>query len=128
LYQYGGFPVAGILPLALRQPPPQNLEIVNFLLGIGAPIDGIEHEHDPSLAWLYQDMNDGPAINLAVQLYSDEMVELLLLRGARTDIKDSYGQTCLDLARNLGFSSKEELILSHEQRRKCLMDEPTAIQ
>jgi ankyrin repeat protein len=118
LYQYGGYPVAGILPWAIRDTGPENVDIVRFLLDIGAPIDAIEYEHDPWLAANYQAFNRGSAINHAVVDCSEDMVELLLSRGARTDIVDMNGNTCLDLVRKYGYSRKEEIILSHINRRE----------
>jgi ankyrin repeat protein len=55
----------------------------------------------------------GPAITSALQSCWDEMVELMLSRGARTDVTGLYGMTCLDLARESGSPRKVELILAH---------------
>lgn len=97
---------------------PENIDIVRFLLDIGAPIDATEYEHDPWLAANYQSFNRGSAINRAVVDCSENMIELLLSRGARTDIVDMNGDTCLDLVRKYGFSKKEEIILSYIKKRE----------
>ena len=117
MHQYGGHPVSGILPWAIRDTGPEDIGLVEFLLDIGAPIDATEYEHDPWLQANYQAFNRGPAINRAVMSCSEDMVELLLSRGARTDIVDMNGSTCLDLAREYGFLRKEEIILSYIKKR-----------
>ena len=113
MHQHGGQVVAGILPWAIRGKEPEDLEIVRFLLDIGAPIDGVEYEHDARLEDSYRPFSYGSAINRAVVFGSDDMVELLLPRGARTDIESIGGQTCLGLVREDRFSKKAEMILKH---------------
>ena len=96
---------------------PERLEVMTYLLEIGAPIDAIEFEHDARAAGSI--FNAGSAINIAsCEPYGEEELEVLLTRGARTDIPDFEGRTCLDIARRCGSPRKVELILFYiEQRR-----------
>ena len=89
---------------------------MSLLLDTGAPIDAVEYEHNA--LGFSSDFNLGPAVNLAVCYNSDAMVELLLERGARTEIVDYFeGRSVLQLATDFGSPRKGELL-----KRRMQMD------
>lgn len=82
---------------------------MRLLLDIGAPIVAVEYEHN-ALGYS-SDFNIGPALNLALCYISDEMAELLLERGPRTDIVDYFeGRSVLQLATDFRSPRKVKLL------------------
>jgi ankyrin repeat protein len=107
---------------AAQSSVPGRFEVLRFLLDIGTPIDAIEFEHNKigqaSIIQL------GPAINHAAcnkETNTEErenMVELLLARGARTDIPDYFfKRTAVDLAREYGTPKTIEIMRKYIVRR-----------
>lgn len=94
-----------------------RLEIIEFLLDQGADIDAIKWKHHQfsyecwERAWL------GTALNHAVLGGFKDRVELLLRRGARIDIKNSLGQTPLDVARDFGHDDICDLLERYPTQR-----------
>jgi ankyrin repeat protein len=120
LHQRGALP-GNTAPSAARSPVASRLGVLRFLLHIGAPIDAIEFQHNPK--GYASDFNVGSALNLACCWTSkssnnegEAMVEMLLARGARTNVPDFSGRTALDLAREYGTERMVELI-QHSKNR-----------
>jgi hypothetical protein len=100
-----GADAGNTLPSAARSKTPGRLEVVCLLLDTGAPIDAVEYEHNA--LGFSSDFNLGPAVDLAVCYNSDEMLELLLERGARMEIVDYFeGRSVLQLATDFGSPRK----------------------
>ena len=109
--------VGNALPCAARSDVAGRLEVVRFLLDNGAPIDAVQYQHN---AYGFgSDFDMGPALTLAVCYNSDDMVELLLERGCRTDIVDFEGRNALQLAREFGSAKKVELLERHFQLERA---------
>ena len=85
LLAHGG-QVENALPAAARSKTPSRLDIARLLLDRGTPINAVEYEH--STLRFSSNFDLGGALNLALCYNSDEMVSLLLERGARTEIVD----------------------------------------
>lgn len=107
----------------MKRAMPERLEVMTYLLDLGAPIDATEFEHDAYAAGGV--FNAGSAINITSHdPFGEEELELLLKRGARTDIPDFEGKTCLDIARKWGSPRKVELILSYIEQRSLVLSAP----
>ncbi|KAL8933431.1 MAG: hypothetical protein Q9216_006366 [Gyalolechia sp. 2 TL-2023] len=76
-----------------------RMEMVGFLLAVGADIDevGIEHPTDPRFK---EDM--GTALHRAAFGGYVEIVEFLIAKGADREVRDPMGRRALDLAREKG--------------------------
>jgi ankyrin repeat protein len=121
LHRHGARP--GITATCAAQSSvPGRFEVLKYLLDIGTPIDAIDFEHNAigqaSIIQL------GPAINHAVcnketnTKEKEKMIELLLARGARTDIPDYFfKRTAVDLAMEYGTSKTIEMMRKYTVRR-----------
>ena len=111
MHKFGARPIGSILTFAIRRRK-DCWRVVKFLLDIGAPIDATELVYDSHAA--FGNFYQGSAINIAsTELCEDEVVELLLSRGARTNIQNFEGDTCLEIAKKYGSKNKVELIESY---------------
>jgi ankyrin repeat protein len=123
MYSYGGRPVSSILAYAILRPK-ECVEVIEFLLDIGASIDALEYEHDPPN--LSSFTNRGSAINIACcKKDSEDVVELLLSRGARIDIRTFLGRTCLDLAKDMSSQRVVNLIERRIKAEEAITKEET---
>jgi ankyrin repeat protein len=118
LYEHGALP-GNTAPVAAKSEVPGRLEVLRFLLDIGAPIDAMDHDHIPGGVG-NQIIVGTPLMHacLGDTEEKDAMVEMLLQRGARTDIVDEHGETAMDKAKRWGDQRKIELLQFYiEQRR-----------
>ena len=109
-YEYGARPENPLTSAAKRLVKGQ-VEVVRFLLDVGAEIDAIEFQHNA-----YGSMsgfNMGAALNIACGRQTEEheeIVELLLKRGARTDVLDFMWRRAVDVARQFGTEKMVEML------------------
>jgi len=112
MYNYGGRPTGIILPIAISRRI-DSYRAIEFLLDIGADVDAIDSE--PYI--VFGGLNPGSAANIASSdPIEDNVLELLLAHGARTDIKNFAGCTCLEIAKKWGSKRKVELLDLHNKR------------
>jgi ankyrin repeat protein len=112
MYNYGGRPTGLILPLAISRRA-DSYRVIKFLLEIGADVDAT----DPEPYEVLYGLNNGSAATIAsYDQIEDEVLELLLAYGARTDIKNFEGLDCLGIAKKCGSKRKVELLESYNRR------------
>lgn len=97
LLQHGGtIGRTNALHMAVRSPNSGRREVIEYLLEAGANIDAIEYagvesrEGRPDL---------GTALHYAAQNGREDLVHLLIGRGANTEIRDTSGRTALEVAK-----------------------------
>jgi ankyrin repeat protein len=102
LLQHGGtIGTTNALHMAIRSPKPGRYEMVECLLEVGAHIDALEHEGTEQL--LTRASSElGTALHNAAREGRDDLVRLLLERGANVGIRDTLGRTPAELAEEEG--------------------------
>ena len=86
-------------------------DVVRFLLDNGATVDEIPDNEN-----IYDNEREqgvGTALHAAVEAGELETAQLLLERGARTDLKDSNGLTVIELAKLRGKAECVELLTKY---------------
>ena len=82
-----------LLHFAVERQAPDQLAIIDRLLACGAPINARKYESDP-FSWMMNRMvGMKTPLHKAVELNLEDVVRLLLNRGADPTIKDSRGRT-----------------------------------
>ena len=76
-----------------------RLEVMELLLDHGADIDAVKWKHHHFSYECFEITHLGTALHHAIMGGFKDRVQLLLSRGANIDIKNSLGQTAVDMAR-----------------------------
>ena len=90
---------------------PGRLEMARYLVGVGAPLDSLQHSDDERCFQNFRVIGLGTALHAAVRNDRREMCALLLELGADRTVRDTKGQTALDLAREMGLWEVGRLLL-----------------
>lgn len=87
-----------LLHFALQRKGNDTLEIIELLLNLGCPIDGVFFRNDPR-SWSEWSIGEaGTALFTAAEQGRDDVVAYLLSRGADTTLVSSKGRTALEVA------------------------------
>jgi ankyrin repeat protein len=99
LLENGGDPTRGsVLHAAVRSPIPGRLEMLNFLIDHGAPVNAIEYERSRRYYEPLKSTGLGSALHAAVSFEKPDMAAALLRRGADRELRDTKGRTALEYA------------------------------
>jgi ankyrin repeat protein len=91
---------------------PDTRELVDLLLGMGAPINEVQYKNHPQ-AWAERSAFAlGTPLHYAAEEDKPELVSYLLRRGADPSIRDSLGLTALETAKLLGKPNVVEILQS----------------
>lgn len=101
-----------VLQSAAESPEEGRIEVIEFLLDDGADIDAVKWKHHDESYQVFSALELGTALHYAAKNGHVDRVELLLRRGARTDVCDSTGKTALELARAYGREGTVALLRS----------------
>ena len=112
LYAHGAS-LLDVLQSAAESPVKGRLQVMEFLLNNGADIDAVKWKHHDESFGSFGALELGTALHYAAKNGHADRVELLLRRGAKTDVLDSTGKTALDLARAYGRDNTAALLSSH---------------
>lgn len=98
------------LRFAIQRTSLDQLAIIDMLLSFGTNINARMYEDDEP-SWLEnQAFGMGTALHQAVELGNEDVVAILLGRGALPSIQDSAGRTALDIAKEKDWRGIIELI------------------
>ena len=90
-----------------------RIEVVEYLLDCSAPIDAMEMQYHPGLFAMFTPFGLGTALYEASRKGNQDVVTLLLDRGASRDIKDTKGKTALDIAEEAGLLQIAAILRNH---------------
>ncbi|KAL8919693.1 MAG: hypothetical protein Q9208_006646 [Pyrenodesmia sp. 3 TL-2023] len=116
LRKHGGSVNHGVFQAAASSIERGRIEVLEFLLDEGALIDEVEYEWDPEIFKKNWARVFGTALHHAAKGGNEEVVDFLLLNGARQDIKDSKGKTPVEYAREKGHDKIAAILVQHEVR------------
>jgi len=83
---------------AVRRETSDRLDVLEYLLSMGAQIDYVMYQNDPNSYHLQKAFGLGTAMHEAARLGRAEIVRFLAARGANPWIEDSLGRTPLEIA------------------------------
>lgn len=104
LLQHGDTIETNALHMAVRSPRSGRYQVVEYLLNAGADVDAREYEGTERLS-TRASSGLGTALHYAARKGREDLVRLLLERGASTEIRDTLGRTAADVAREAGHDN-----------------------
>lgn len=105
LREHGGRVNHGVLQSAVKTTESGRVEVLEYLVEEGAVIDEVEYEWEPEIFKRHWAREFGTALHHAAKRGNVEMVNFLLVNGARQDIKDSKGRTPMQYAQANGHDN-----------------------
>lgn len=101
------------LQSAAESPAEGRLEVMKFLLSIGADINAVKWEHNKDEYDTWALFGLGTALHYAAKGGYIDRVELLISPGANVDALDSNRQTPLEIARDHGQANVVTILTNH---------------
>jgi ankyrin repeat protein len=96
LLQHGGMiGWTNALHMAVRSPKPGRSEVIEYLLEAGADIDSIENT---SVESRRAESGFGTALHYAAREGREDLVRMLLEKGADAEVRDTLGRTASEVA------------------------------
>lgn len=113
LYDYGGSIEYGqLLHYAAVRSLPDRLDVVNYFLDRGAPINRVMYENRPDSYQQEELSGLGTPLHSAARKGDLDLVDLLLAKGADPSIKNSWGKLAVQEAEYYGWSEVTDRLRS----------------